>query len=158
MRTPTIFTYQTHHPTTTMSNSTLNESKDQMRVFSTNRMKTSRNHSLNLLTTDVNRKYTYSTITKVFLISIVGGQKDRDKKLKLMTMQPRVPSSLKPAPDQKKSMHQRVNSMSNFSSLNCSDIPGAQPRQPVPKLSKTYSSLGNEDIYGSKPRQFYCNS
>ena len=41
----------------TMSNSTLNESKDQMRVFSTNRMKTSRNHSLNLLTTDVNRKY-----------------------------------------------------------------------------------------------------
>ena len=40
----------------TMSNSTLNESKDQVRIFSTYKMKTSRNHSLNLLTTDVNRK------------------------------------------------------------------------------------------------------
>lgn len=49
--------------------------------------------------------------------------------------------------------------MSNFSSLNCSDIPGAQSRQLVRnKISKTYSSLGNEDIVGTKPRKFYCNS
>ena len=40
----------------TMSQSTLSEERDLVRIYSIKKLKTSRNHSLNLLSTDINCK------------------------------------------------------------------------------------------------------
>lgn len=44
----------------TMSNSTLDEDRDQVKIRASHKMRTSRNQSLNLLSTDINSKFNRS--------------------------------------------------------------------------------------------------
>lgn len=126
----------------TMSQSTLDEDRDQVKVKSIKKLKTSRNTSMNLLSHDINHG----------LRSV--------HKVKLSTMQPRTPVSLKSVEDNKavvfKQRAKRSESVEDFSTLNCADIEGAQPSNLTRNaVTKSYSSLRNDDIDGSRPKVYY---
>ena len=71
-----------------MSQSTLDEEKDQIKLYASKTIRTKRNHSLNLLSKDINGKSLFCHFFQLkFFVGIVNNPK-------LHTMPPRVPVSL----------------------------------------------------------------
>ena len=42
--------------------------------------------------------------------------------------------------------------------MYCADIEGAQPKEPIAAMTKSYSSLRNDDIEGTLPKKHYCKT